>query len=94
MLKQAEDKQKLMVIFNNENGQTLGESLQNMENALIGAINQFEFNSPVIVPILPSQTEFNQELQSNGIDLQVGETKQFAIECFFLKYQSRVDFID
>lgn len=80
--KQAEGKQKLMMIFNNENGKTLDESMANMENGLIGAINQFEFNSPIIVPILPSQTEFNQELQSNGIDLQVGEPKQFARECF------------
>ena len=80
--KQSDGKQKLMVIFNNEDGKTLNESMTNMENGLIGAINQFDFNSPVLVPILPSQIEFNQELQSNGIDLQVGEPKQIARECF------------
>ena len=80
--KQAEEKQKLMVIFNNENGKTLDESMVNMENGLIGAINQFDFNSPILVPILPSQTEFSQELKLNGIDLQVGEPKQFSKECF------------
>lgn len=92
MPKQVNGKQKLTVIFNNENGQTLEESIGNMQNGLIGAMNNFEFSSPVLVPILPSQLEFNQTLQADGIDLKVGEPKQFAQECFSSKIPEQCRF--
>lgn len=83
--KNAKGQQKLTVSINNEDGQTLEESMENMERSLESAMKIFEFSSPVLVPILPSQAEFNKTLQSEGIDLTVGEPKQFAVECFSSK---------
>lgn len=83
--KDAKGQQKLTVIINNDDGQTLEESMENMEKTQESAMRNFEFSSPVLVPILPSQAEFNKVFQSEGIDLSICEPKQFAVECFSSK---------
>lgn len=83
---------KLTLVFNNENGQTLEASVENIVAQLPDIIEGVQFASPVIIPILPSQQEFNQSLEDYGISLKVGEPKQFARECFSAEIPSEHPF--
>ena len=73
---------KITVVFNNEKGTSLNESAQNIEDELPEVLSGLEINSPMVVPILPSKTEFDETLKKEGIDIEVGDPKQFARECF------------
>lgn len=75
-------KGKLTMCFNNEDGTTLEQSCENIQRGIPLIIEKLDFQGPILVPILPSKSEFNQTLQEEGVDFQVGEPKQFARECF------------
>lgn len=75
-------KQKLTLCFNNESGITLNQSCENIQNDIPVLIEGMDFQGPVLVPILPSKKEFDQTLQNEGVEFQVGEPKQFSRECF------------
>ncbi len=80
--KKLKDKSKIVLTFNNENGISLDESTYNIESNITKIIELLDIDLPIAVAILPSTKEFNESLQSENIDLQVGESKQFARECF------------
>ena len=75
-------KNKLTVVFNNEGGKKLAESVNNMESSIPGIVELFGLETPAIIPILPSKEEFDETLKMEKIDLEVGDSKQFARECF------------
>ncbi len=72
----------LILTFNNETGKTLQESINNVISKLPEIVEGLCITSPILIPILPSKEEFNKTLKEDGIDLIVGDPKQFARECF------------
>lgn len=72
----------LILTFNNETGKTLQESINNVISELPEIVEGLCITSPILIPILPSKEEFNKTLKEDGIDLIVGDPKQFARECF------------
>lgn len=73
---------KVILSFNNENGKTLKDSVENMKKELPDVMKGLDIRFPVIIPILPSKEEFDSSLKEKGIDFEVGDPKQFAVECF------------
>ena len=80
--KQLKEKNKLVTVFNNEGGESLDQSTQNIEKSLPTIIEKIQLDMPMVIPILPSKEEFDMTLMSEGVELTVGEPKQFARECF------------
>lgn len=80
--KKLQGKNQITLAFNNENGTTLNQSCSNIQSDMPQIIDMLQIEGPILVPILPSTKEFNQTLQNEGINFNVGEPKQFAKECF------------